>query len=140
MGSTIAIVDYPVDITKVAEQYPDYLQSLPSNLNSKQAAAGATVVWDTVLDTHAYGVGVLAVTITGDGTATIGIDITLDNVNYFRYGTALATGLTKTSGNAGKCLIPIPKDLMGVPAVRPYLTETGGANTVTAAMTGWCRR
>jgi len=121
----------------VSEVIRDCEQYELHDLGSEQVAASATeylAVYATIPTLKMRG---LFVNITGDGTASIGIDfaVALDGNGvpiWCRRLTALETSLTKTSGNGGWVFIPIPKDEWGM-YLRVWVTETGTSNTVTIA-------
>ena len=116
---------------------PFYEQYELHDLGSEQVAAGATEYLAVYATIPTLSERVLLVTITGDGTATIGIDIAADldessNPIWHRRATALATGLVKTSGNGGLVALDLPAGLWAR-YLRVWVTETGTSNTVTVA-------
>ena len=123
---------------QVAEQNPAYEQYSISNLGSKECGAGLTVVGDAAWSITGYGKMTLLLKITGDGTASIGVDIGNDATPtvWYRRATALVTGLTKTSGDGtGAVAIELPAGITGQLA-RLWIIETGSENTVTVAAYG----
>jgi len=120
------------------DSQPFYEQYEILDLGSEQVAASATEYLPAYASIPTLSERVLLVTVTGDGTATIGIDIAaeLDTSSlpiWHRRVTALATGLLKTSGNGdGKVALDLPAGLWAR-YLRVWVTETGTSNTVTIA-------
>ncbi|HUU44740.1 MAG TPA: hypothetical protein VM118_03315 [Acidobacteriota bacterium] len=124
-------------LVKSEDAYPFYDQYEVHDLGSEQVAAGATEYLAAFAAIGSLSDRVLLLTITGDGTATIGIDVAADlDQSYvpvwYRRETAIATGLVKTSGLSGKVALDLPAGLW-IRYVRVWVTETGEANTVTVA-------
>ncbi|HUV03642.1 MAG TPA: hypothetical protein VMX94_00885 [Armatimonadota bacterium] len=116
---------------------PFYEQYEIHDLGSEEVAAAATEYLAAFAVIGTLSDRVLLVTITGDGTASIGIDVAADLdgsyiPNWHRRATALATGLVKTSGLSGKVTLDLPAGLW-IRYVRVWVTETGTSNTVTVA-------
>jgi len=119
------------------DAYPAYEQFESHDLGSEEVAASATEYLPTYAIIPTLDQKSLFVTITGDGTASVGIE-TAYGLNssgvpvWYRRETALATGLVKTSGLSGKVHIDIPAGLWAR-YLRVWVTETGTSNTVTVA-------
>ena len=116
---------------------PFYEQYEPHDLGSEEVAAAATEYLPAFAVIGTLKDKILLVTITGDGTASIGIDVAMDLTagyvpNWHRWETPLGTGKTKTSGLGGKIVLLFPADTW-IRYVRVWVTETGGVNTVTVA-------
>jgi len=124
-------------LVKNEDAYPFYDQYEPHDLGSEEVAAGATEYLAAFAVIGRLGDKILLVTITGDGTASIGIDVAADLdgsyvPDWHRWETALGTGKTKTSGLGGKIVLLFPADTW-IRYVRVWVTETGTSNTVTVA-------
>ena len=126
-------------LVKSEDAQPFYEQYEIHDLGSEQVGpGGATEYLATYAVIGTLSDRVLLVTITGDGTATIGIDVAMgydtDGATplWYRRTTALATGLLKTSGLSGKVALDLPAGLW-IRYIRVWVTETGEANTVTVA-------
>jgi len=116
---------------------PFYEQYELLDLGSEEVAASATEYLAVYATIPTLSERVLLVTVTGDGTASIGIDIAADLDGngvpiWHRRATALATGLLKTSGLSGKVVLDLPAGLWAR-YLRVWVTETGTSNTVTIA-------
>ena len=130
---------------QVAEQNPAYEQYSISNLGSKECGAGLTVVGDAAWSITGYGKMTLLLKITGDGTASVGVEIgnNATPTVWYRLTNAdgtdrvLAAGLIKTggAGGAGQYSIELPAGITGQ-LLRLWVKETGSAATVTVAAFG----
>jgi len=124
-------------LVKNEDAYPFYEQYEIHDLESQDIGEGATGFLAKYAAIGTLSDRVLLVTITGDGTATVGIDVAADlNGSYLpdwhSLLAALGTGLTKVSGLAGngKVALAFPAGLWAR-YVRVWVTETGTTNHVT---------
>jgi hypothetical protein len=87
-----------------------------------------------------WGRGVALLTVTGDGTASVGFDVSADAATWYRCLTPIATGLTKITGIVGgatagagtKHAVLLPDNIWGR-YIRLWAAETGTSATVTVA-------
>ena len=121
--------------TSIAFGQTIYTKTIASSVTI--AASGVWTSEAIPLDAYRAGFYAIQITLTGDGTAKLEYQLSIDGTNYLEPASAsdIATGFTKTSGpgSDGKGLydfFPMPAKSMKIIA-----TETGGASTVTVTLT-----
>jgi hypothetical protein len=121
MAQTIPVVEYPGQV----QQF---------DMGSADISASTTAVLPGVWDCENSMDKGLLVTIAGNGTASIGIDVgDVSGTNFYRRVQAYATGLTKSSGNDGKVYIRLDPQMV-CESVRVWVQETGGSSDVNVAV------
>jgi len=136
----VLVADAGQLLVENVEKYPAHEQYEPNlDLGSEEVAASKTEYLPAYASIPTLSMRTLFVTITGDGTASIGIDIAValdasSNPIWFRWEAALGTGLTKVSGDGGKVILQWPAGLWAR-YLRVWVAETGTSNTVTVAAT-----